>query len=446
MRKYRTAIWSAVALLALIGVWYWAEKTPEKQADKPKTEKISLFTPKSDDVTEVSITQPTGQLTFVKKDTKWQLKEQPHYPLDDSKVSSMVSTASLIEPTQKLEPSDLAQYGLNKPTYKFSVLLKDGKKSDFIVGDQTPLKGEYYMQMVGDNNIYTLGDYKVNELKNPLVSYHTPVKIEFTAEKVSEMKVEKDGKVLFAIVKNESGNKNIATKRMTTPYQKDVADQAFGEKVLKPLQELKPEEVVAEGGDLSAYGLSSSIYIKDEEGKEVKLWIGRDKDTSSYAKLGDSKTVFTVPKSALAFMSIDPFYLTSHFLALVNIENISGVTVQKGDSKFVLEVAKQGEQSTYKVNAKEAAADNFKKAYQEVLGLQADGYRKNNVSGNAEVTIQYTGLNEAGNVRIELMRADDRTYQVKLNGALTEDYILVSNVDNMFTKLAAFEKQPKAEK
>src|ERR1035441_771501 len=157
--KPRGLLAAVIVLAALGGALYWSNRKQKAEAAKPATDTTTttkILSIPEDQIKEVTLKKTGAETTVLRKgdDGKSQRADQ------DTAKSLVASLATLnADKVVEDKAADLSPYGLNAPTLDVTVLKKDGKSQDFLVGDDTPTGGGTYAKLAGDAHVYTIASY-----------------------------------------------------------------------------------------------------------------------------------------------------------------------------------------------------------------------------------------------------------------------------------------------
>lgn len=157
-----------VAVLVMICAIYFiiTKVTAAKEAKKEseataESEANRIWVTQIDEVTGISIHDGDTQLDFEKTDGTWYTTEDKDFPVDQDKMSALVSEYSDVESSRSLvNGDDLSDYGLNAPSLTISVTDGNGVVTQLLVGDK--VGDEYYLKTADGDTIYTVADTVVS--------------------------------------------------------------------------------------------------------------------------------------------------------------------------------------------------------------------------------------------------------------------------------------------
>ena len=123
-----------------------------------QTEKIFYFDPH--DVEEMEITRENQTVLFRKEGKDWSvIRPKIHISNVDKRVYDLLSIFDYgIVDVIERNPSDISQYGLEKPKIRFSIKIKgDSKHKKLLIGDNNPTGMSCYAMVAGKQSVLQLG-------------------------------------------------------------------------------------------------------------------------------------------------------------------------------------------------------------------------------------------------------------------------------------------------
>ncbi|MEG1442522.1 MAG: DUF4340 domain-containing protein, partial [Oscillospiraceae bacterium] len=336
----------------------------------------------------------------------------------------LVLTVAKLNATKKVSenPENLTEFGLDTPNGNISIITKSGEKTTINIGKATAFGDEYYVKKDGENTIYTVG--KTNcELFMQTESYFRDLNMfSINLEDIKYCDIISPNKASLNIrekTEEEMTQNNIYNWIMTSPYKKDVNSQPLTEDFINKIPEISATGIVDKSreNELFPIGNTTTIKFGNAENK-IELTIGKETQDGIATKVLGENTIYLVPKEQLDFVNIDPYLLIDKLIHLVNIDTVKEVNLKAGSDTYAFEVAKGEEEKTYrcKLNGNDMNEENFKKVYQELLGLTIFDFNK--ATSNGEVILEYTFKYNNGKPddNVKFTANSDRTYAVTKNG------------------------------
>lgn len=166
--KKKRSMYLLLGVLVLLVIVYFAlqafnKNQQEKEAKKTESEKIQITDIDKNDIAGLSYTDGSSTMNFIKDDGTWKVKDNGDFPLSQSQVEAMVTSAGQLTAVRKLSDADnISDYGLDQPQYTVTLKDSDGKETKLLIGDTT---GEdYYVMAEGKDTVYTIGSSLVQGL------------------------------------------------------------------------------------------------------------------------------------------------------------------------------------------------------------------------------------------------------------------------------------------
>ena len=230
-----------------------------------------------------------------------------------------------------------AEYGFDEPLVTISAVDNHGRRN-WLVGRKTPLGNMVYVKEAGKDEIHTVPDQLLAVI--PSQSNQLRDRIVFSGETAGVRRVEIRGQGGFIqLVKDPQSG-----WRVQQPVSA-LADQQVVGAYIKDLYQLRVEDFVADNDShFSIYGLQGEnrqIAIQGNDETSRLLVLGDkvpDHAGMVYARRADGTSVFMVKADVgklLGFQVVD--FRDAHVLSLA-LEDITSVSVTKGDEQVVLEM------------------------------------------------------------------------------------------------------------
>jgi hypothetical protein len=155
--------------------------------------------------------------------------------------------------------------------------------------------------------------------------------------------------------------------------------------------------------DLGRYGLDKpwgELLVRDKAGT-LHLYFGADRGTDRVCfQVAGERAVYAVDRYKLDFMATKPFDVVDKFLFIPSIDDLDRLDVTAGGiahsftlTRVTKKATEEGGQDevvvTYTGDGKDLVEDYFKKFYQSVIALSAEGEVTHPVANAPVVTIRY---------------------------------------------------------
>ena len=445
---------SVTALAVLGGAYYFAVNwTPGDKEDEPKqtteTSVISLFSIDSDNIASVSIKNPEQSYTLVQGDDGTvTIPEKPEIEFEQSSLKSTLYGFASVSAEREVtsDSARFSEFGFGTGSAEFVINQKDGGSNKFIIGDAVPGEetGYYLMEDNGDK-VYMISDYAAKKVFKTTDSYRSTSLASIDSTAVKRLTVSKSGNVILEVKLAEKGETvqgNITSGYITVIPHPGEAVSA--DKLAKFLESYKSIEVKSFAddapSDLNKYGLGTDktvLEITASDGKEYRLALGNVCDDGVYMQFGDKASVYIGDRAyADAAANLNPIDYISKLVEIHNIADVVSVDVEKDGDVMKLEIdqTKQDEDSgKFKVNGRETAEKDFKKLYQQVIGIVFTDYAAENTAQQPFMTITYN-MSDGSQSSVKLYDYDERCYAA-VRGSGTVLTVLKSSMNDLFKSI-----------
>ena len=196
--KNRGLIIAALVLVALLGLLYWSNHHPRSENSNaalptPSEPAPNILTLNEDDVTKIELKKKGGDQIVMAKDSngKWQITSPKSMGIDDSAISSMLSTLSSLNSERLVEEqaANLGQYGLGEPKLEVNITDKNNSMRKLLVGDDTPTGSGAYAQLAGDPRVFTIASFTKTSLDKGLNDLRDKRLITADADKITRLEL-----------------------------------------------------------------------------------------------------------------------------------------------------------------------------------------------------------------------------------------------------------------
>jgi hypothetical protein len=288
-----------VIAAALGGAVWWSNhhKKPDDSKASANTTTPKVLAIPDDQVGQLEFQRKDAQPTIIKKNAagNWELTAPKTLPVDKDAVQNVASTLTSLTADQIVDekPSDLAQFGLNAPSFDLKVTRKDGKTTELQLGDEAPTSGLIYAKVAGDPRVYALSTSMKTSLDKTWQDLRDKRLLTFDSDKLTRVELTAKKQTL-ELGKNAQNDWQILKPK---PYR---ADGFQVEELVRKLKDAKLDTSVSEEDAkkaVSAYASGTPIAIAkvtDAAGTQT-LDVRKSKD-DYYAKSSVVDGVFKVAK------------------------------------------------------------------------------------------------------------------------------------------------------
>jgi len=469
MKKTITLISAIVVLALLIVALKFMPKGTENAAvpTEPaaattEEEKIEVVNYTINDVNTVTIYDGTNNITYLPpttEDGSWTIQDHDDFKSNAQTLNYRLKQSIAVYAVQKLTPSDLSEYGLDKPSKSVTYALKDGSSKKLLIGNAT-LDGANVYALIEEEptTVYVISKAYDNCIIADLSTFSDSTLSDFNTDDFSVLSMNFSGKDFSPVDIHLGSNQNgiLASYNFTTDEYDDVpASPGATEAIKAAFPSFKKIEnyVTSEASSLSEYGLDDPSfhmvinYSIQDENKDAEttttttsvetldLTFGNQLEGSQVAFIiGDNtNNIYSMDGSFIGKIKelITPFALCSKFIAIPSISDVKAIdiTFNENNASYHLDVDQANE--TYSCNDVNVDSSNFKILYRSLIGISADKQLEEASTDQAPlITLSYTLKDDTKIDATFTASTINQYYETKLYDKLT-----VGCSKQQFTKL-----------
>lgn len=459
MRKRIILISTAVVLL--VGAYFLVDRlsAPEEEPDNSytPTETISIFSTDKDNIVSMTLSTPEHTYTFSRNDKKWYVEGRENIKLNNARVDNLAYDFAGLNADVLIEDnSDLALFGFNEPLGTPSIKLADGSEVRFVVGSKTVTGTGYYFKMADDDKVYTVYSSKIDGFLSELSHYRDKNLATIEPTTLTEISIKRKADTIVLQVKTEEdlseGSLSMNPWKMISPYQRDANSYFLEENIIKNISSFTVDTFVDDTpSSYASYGLDTPRYeigfkyletIDDEEiEKDITFALGNHEEENVYVRVAGEPNVYLLNSSLFSYRDIDTMNLVDTLAYIQMIDAVDSIKIASGNEEYVLEIKREGEGETYSVNGKTAYESDFKKIYQEIIGLFIRGNITETPIGEPIYTATFTFNDGRDDDVVQGIPYGDRYVAISVNGK-AEYYVMKEQVQSMLNKVKEFSENP----
>jgi len=286
--KIRGLLTAVIVLAVVGGVLYWSNRKQKAEAAKPSTTSTSptILSISEDQIKEVTLKKAGAETTDLRKgdDGKWSIVEPKPQRADQDSVKSLVSTLSSLNADKTVEDkaSDLSPYGLTNPTLDVTVVKKDGKTTDLLVGDDVPTGSGAYVKLANDPHVYTVYTYVKTGLNKTPDDLRDKRLLTFDQDKLTRVDLLANNESI-EFGKNNQNDWQILKPKPLRADGQQVDDLIRKLKDAKMDSSISPEDAKKAAASFASGTKVGDATVADANGTQT-LEVRKDKDKNYYAK------------------------------------------------------------------------------------------------------------------------------------------------------------------
>tara|TARA_B100000315_G_scaffold59856_2_gene54295 strand:- start:5073 stop:6872 length:1800 start_codon:yes stop_codon:yes gene_type:complete len=290
-------------IFAFIGTYYYlieikkAEKTKEIEKEEKR-----VFSPvKKEEISEITFEKENKKtLRLSKVNNTWKIKEPVEANIDKDSFDVWIDYVAKIPKESIVANSvkNIAEFGLDKPSFTVHVKTDDGSDMTLVSGDEIPTGNMFYSKLKNKDTIFMIASYNTVGIDKSAYELRDKKIFHFKNEEVEGFKV-------ATMAGNYSVEKMDGVWQVVTP----VKAPADAEKIASLLQKTRITDIkkfISEkADDLDSYGLNdpstqiSFLTGKDKAPHSLAFGIENTEEQGVYAKTSSKNKVFLIKKEFL---------------------------------------------------------------------------------------------------------------------------------------------------
>ncbi len=372
---------AAVLVLGGLFSYYWFVDRKREPKQEGEREKVTVLAVDKAKAKEISLTSDATTIRVVKDGAGWKVVAPFVAAADGSAVESMLTSLEKLEADEVVvdETSDLAQYGLDRPSRTVAARVEGGKEPLAVqFGAKSPDGSSVYAKTPGAPKVYLVASWIEGSFDKQPFDLRDRDLLHVKRDDVRQLEVAgPDGG--YALARTDAGDWAF-TKPVATRAGRWSVDGLLG-----AIEGLRMESVAAEGTvdskQLARFGLERpartvSLVLKDGATRVLQIGAGMVEPSAAPARLeGPDRLPGDKPPSEGPGDKPTKYYVRpagGPIVAIVPATLVDELAKGMGElrAKRLLEVA------TYEVEGLEVVTAGAKKTYLKTTSKGEDGFDK----------------------------------------------------------------------
>lgn len=132
-------------------------KQLNKEESEEETTSEEVFSASSDEIEKISFDLEGEKVTFVKSDDEWKDEQDNNFPVDQSKIESILDGLTSVTSSRSItDAEDLDEYGLKTPSQTITIDEDDETTRTIQLGDYNETADAYYAMIDQSDTVYLL--------------------------------------------------------------------------------------------------------------------------------------------------------------------------------------------------------------------------------------------------------------------------------------------------
>lgn len=166
LQKFRTTLILVAVFAALLAFVYFFEKDREVK-DQSSTEEMTydLINFDKEQVKEIIFEQSDKKTRVVKEGAGWKIVEPITYQARANKISDTLDKINELNGTQEIVSTDLAEFGLEEPGVKATLIMNNDTQHEISLGDKNLQESGIYVKVSTQDSVYLTNTLIETQLK-----------------------------------------------------------------------------------------------------------------------------------------------------------------------------------------------------------------------------------------------------------------------------------------
>lgn len=431
MKTKKKRLVGLAALLVILVVLLLALQISEKKAEKSETmegQEVTLYQVEQDAISEVRITNSSGNVEIIKEKNGYLLKGFEEYEQSQTQMNVLVRNLSELHAKVVQEKGvEKERYGLENST---TVTITAEEEITLQLGDYNEGGDCWYLMREGDETLYTVPTGKGDLIEASPYAYLNRTFIDpYTdgqeiTERLRHIVIERpdlDAPLEIAAIEEEP-QAYTSSYELTSPVHVKTSVKAMNEKI-GALFGFSAAEVlgVYDRSDAEEYGLDAPAIIMtvDHDGETDTFTVGGERESGvRYMLWSGSDLLYTVYESSLSFLHEDADSLFFALALLPEIDTVSEVdlTIDGETTVFTLKRDEEGAISGITEKGQSLDEKLFRTFYSFLLEVDVQEIYTEPVQGEAELSITYHYLDGGTDILEMIPLEDARNGVITING------------------------------
>ena len=279
------------ALALLLGGYAVIERTSQTQSVSETAGSFPLWQ-EGTAVSALSWTREEEYFAFEMGESVWMRSGDASFPVNQTAVQNLADKISGLTAARQLtDVGDAADYGLDEPTFSVTATGEDGSEVTYSMGDATPFEDGYYLSVSGDDAVYVI-ESSLETAFNKTLTQLAVMEDMPQAENVPRVAVSVGMEIAYD--EASGGWRDAATgETLDAELAQAFADDAAGLTWSALIETGATDEQLAEWMLGDAQATTVTLYDGETAVRTVLLG-GEDEDGDRYARLPDSRMVYTL--------------------------------------------------------------------------------------------------------------------------------------------------------
>lgn len=274
-----------IILFILCGIWLLVNFISQKDAERKEEESASeslantIYLISAEDIIGFVYNNGETDMAF-SYDGQWTYDSDPNFVVNQTRLNDFKNVLLKLTAEKTLEAKDdLSAYGLEEPVYSIKITGSQGENYVLNIGEMAS-SGDYYAQMDGEQEIYTISQYLISYLSDDLMEFVASItapslsvdnvkELTMTAGSQTLKLVRANGEWSFSITSEAGIQSGIVANTITITDILETMNGFTGDNCV---------DYYCEESEKTDYGLevpsvSAEVVYTDENGNDISYYL-----------------------------------------------------------------------------------------------------------------------------------------------------------------------------
>lgn len=406
------------------------------------------------------------KFSFYKEDENWIYDNDNTFPVDSSKIESILSNFEEFGVSFIIENvEDYNQYGLDNPECIIKIKTSD-KEYQILVGDFSKMDEQRYVD-IGDGNVYLVSkdptDYLSTDLKNIILNdkiddIENVTKIKFSGDYNYEINYEENSKNSYSkddvyftkknseVIPLDTSKVNSYIDTITSLDLSEYVTYNVSEKLLKEYNLDDPKlsitldyNYVDENKKTQTGAVTIHIGYNQSEWKKTQKAEEKNSDdipsVTKYIRIGDSKIIYKIDDTTYdELIESSQNSLRHSKVVWMNMNDVTKIDVTLEGNTHTFTSKENKNETVWYYNKNKISIDSFEST---LKNLNVSSFTSAQASDKEEISLSiYLNNDNFSKIDLKVYRYDGKKCLVVLNGE-SYAYITRSNVTDLIESVQA---------
>jgi len=252
------------------------------------------------DANSFDLTNQSGEVSAVKKDSDWNIEKPRATPADSNAITSLLQTVNSAQITKFVGDSaaDLAKYGLSSPAIRFRATVSGGQSAELQIGKKDG--SEYFARDPSRPMIFRVNDVLYKALDEKFADLRDKQLVHFSEGDITQVDVRNQNGAIQC-VKGPGGDLVIQTAGKQSASQPCPFTSSLAAARAQEIYDTPPPAITSKLAKPAV-----QVTLTNSAGKKMEIQMSGISGDSVYARTGAGPEVYKLDKQVFADLNAKP--------------------------------------------------------------------------------------------------------------------------------------------